>query len=479
MSGNYLARFALSAALSAVSLQALGYNVIDRTRPQSVQLLQLQPPLSKLIELDADTRSSTHKMEDLDKGIASYVKLEDCASIVKSVDSRDYETAEPETLASIATCEPPGKDPEKLFTFAEKKMPSSDMILLLHARYSMKRNQLAHAMELLQQLYAQTKNPHLSQLASEYLPAPARPAQAATGYTYVATAQLGGIEEANPQGVPISSPNFGNNVSTAGVAQLAATVRKPFGDYSYGVDNVISDTTYWLTHSFDMLTEDVDLSIERKLGESQKIGLRPFASFYLMAGARYYTAAGLGLTYATSSQLSDQWMQLSSYQDVFWLKGETNQSATHERVDWQIYLKQFPTLAPAVQAYIDLATAGSVDTTGGNHIPYSHTEYGLAAAFNRFVHRYSVGLSLRMAYRLDAQQTILITPQGTTVAKTRNDFQFVIRPNLTIPLMKGLDLFMYFESNSIASNIIPSDGLDRNISDNLIGAVLRASVANF
>ncbi len=465
---------------------ALAYNPVDRRRPLSASQILTQSQSSISIESVDEIKAKPIYTAEFDDKIARYFKTSDCQEILAKTSSHEYETVAAGKLARIAACEPPGKDPDKMFTFAAKSAPNDDVILLLHARYLLKR-QSPKSGEAFLQLFQATHDRYLQELVLPFLPIRLEAPRKHGDVDYIVTAQAGGLEEANPRGVSISDPSFGSDVSTAGEALLAGSLHRRFGGAQVGANYVIEDTTYWKTHDADFLTQDIDLPVDWKTQErsetlaSHLYGLRPFGSFYMLNGARAYAVGGLGVTHSTSDSSSDQWMQVGGYQENFWPNATFS---SHARADWQASFKNFPFLNPALSAYVDYARGGSQKvflpgSTTSSYLPFSHTEYGLAASLSKVVHRYAVGLSFRAAFRQDSDQSVLIDAFGNSTAKARADFQLVIRPNLTIPLVKGIDLYMFFESNSIGSNMSASDGLDRNISDNLIAALLRASFSNF
>jgi hypothetical protein len=456
--------------------QANAVEIIDRSRPRALeQMSQLSAPAARQA-LPEETVAAPSS-DKLEQRVAGFLKADDCPSIIATVPPGTYETVKPEVLSVLAYCEPPGKDPEKMFLFAEKKAPENDIVLLLHARYRWKK-QRPDAEELFIKLSKQAKDPRLKALAREYVlgeqsEGPSEPRV----FSYVLSGQVGGIQEGNPQGLAISDPSFGINSSTAGTAQLAVSLRRQFSTYLMGINYILNDTTYWRTHDADLLTNDFDFTFVRRFGDYSTIGVRPFSSLYLLQGTRYYSLYGVGLTGSLSTEAADYWGQASAYNDSFYVDEARDQGGSHLRMDWQITLKRYPLLQPMFFAYVDRAIAG-VDLSSGRFIPYSHVAYAFGGAFNRLVHRYSVGLAGRMVYREDSQSTRLNDSNGLSVSKRRQDVQFVVQPNMTVPLSKGIDLFFYFESSSIASTLKPSDGLDRNISDNILGALIRMSLAN-
>jgi hypothetical protein len=458
------------------SLKAYSVEILERSRPKSLEPMT-QTVSPNVREITPSASEVEQPSSELERRLAEYLKADDCNSVVASVNARDYEILKPEILAVLAYCEPPGKDPEKMFLFAETKAAGSDVVLLLHARYRWKK-QRADAEDLFLKLRDQTKDPQLKKLAQEYLfgEEPNVPRDSRL-FGYIVSGNIGGIQEGNPQGLSLSDSGFGKASSTAGVAQLAVTLRKPIETYLFGLNFVANDITYWRTHDVDLSTNDLDFTAVHKISESSTIGLRPFGSFYLLQGARYYSLYGMALTGSHLTDWIDQWLQLSYYNDKFCPDEAKDQGGSHLRADWQSALKIMPILQPTLFAYVDRGVAG-VDVSGGRFIPYSNVTYAFGGSFNRLVHRYSVGLSGRVVYREDSQSTRITDPNGLSVSKRRQDLQFVVQPNLTVPLVKGVELFLYFESNSVSSTLKESDGLDRNISDNTLGALVRMSVAN-
>jgi len=472
---------AICVTYTSTAHSTISFDILNKARPRAVDLLGQEPEESRFT-LTNTQKSIQQDEAELERKLAALLNANDCETIVNSVSRHDYENVKPEVLALVAYCEPAGKDPIKMFAFAEQRAsdsdPDKDIIFLLHARYLWKHKNPA-AEELFQKIYDRTKDPRLKELVAQYLVDKTPPRRRGVDdFTFIVSGQLGGIQEANPQGIPLSDHNFGSNNSSAAVAQIIGNVRKPLSSYAIGADFITTDTTFWATHSADFSTDDLDVYFEKRLESGRTLALRPFTSLYLFQGGHYYSLLGIGLMTSQRSADFESWMQLSTYNDTYQGGQVSAESGGHLRFDWQGALKKVPLLAPTILAYVDYARCG-VALANSEYIPYTHAEYGLAVSFTKVVRRYSVGLTMRGVYREDAEQTRVVDPNGNYVSKLRRDVQVVLQPHITIPLMDGVDLFMYFESNSTSSTLGASDGLDRNISDNLIGAVIRVAVANF
>lgn len=462
-------------AFAALGDSAWAYDLNERNPPKSFQSLTQDPANARPVELQPS--KETGPDPGLEERFANYLRNDDCASILSTVSGHDYEVIKPELLAVLATCEPPGKDPEKMFAYAEERAPTSDTVLLLHARYRWTKHR-AGAEELFERLAEQTQDPRLKNLAEQYIDVPAQMSARRRSLSFAVTGYVGGIQETNPEGLPISNSNFGLDLSTGAVGGIGVTGEKAFNSYLASLDYIANDTTYWLTHSVDLLTQDVDFPIERVINDESTIGVRPFGSFYMLNGARYYTVTGLGVIGKMNREVGSYWSQISVYHDTYYPSESAGQSGSHVRFDLSASFKSWTVLRPALYVYVDRGIEGA-DVSSSQFIPYSHTDYGVGASFNHVVHRYSIGLAFRGLFRDDMQNTRLIDSTGNSISKVRQDMQLVIQPNLTVPLGPGLELFLYFESNSVGSTLNATDGLDRNISDSTMGAIIRTAITSF
>jgi hypothetical protein len=63
-----------------------------------------------------------------------------CDEVREMVAPYDVKNFRGNILAIAAYCQPAGEDPEELFSLAEAKVPSGDLILVLHAKYRYKKD---------------------------------------------------------------------------------------------------------------------------------------------------------------------------------------------------------------------------------------------------------------------------------------------------------------------------------------------------
>ena len=106
--------------------------------------------------------------------LSKYFRENNCTEILKYFKDKDLLKLSPIELSIDAYCEPPGKDPDKMFKYAEEKSPDDDTILLLHGRYRWKKYMLS-ADEIWGKLAARTHDEKMKEMAQQYCCPPLEP----------------------------------------------------------------------------------------------------------------------------------------------------------------------------------------------------------------------------------------------------------------------------------------------------------------
>jgi hypothetical protein len=436
-------------------------------------------PLTESSELPtkdfSSVRSRTTTLIDEDS-LAQLVGEDDCGAILNAVAGHDFTKLPPRILAVTAACEPPGKDPEKMFTYAEKLSPHNDSILLLHARYRRKKLSINET-PLWEELLHYSQNPKIKTLAAEYLkgredvktnPLRLRPAS-----LYV-TVAAGGIYESNPRALAASDPNF-NKSASSGVTGTAATrVSLDSSVGSVNFDYVASATNYFNTSDVNLLTQDFDVPVVFQSTKELSFAFRPFASYFLLAGQQFYDRIGAAFMHSYEGTQFAQTFQFQIYQDAYFIASFSALGGTHYRAEYKIHLPEDKLFNMQWVAFLDHVNA-SQDRANNQLIYYSHTDTGISASFSHAFSYVVIGLVPQFYVRDDDQDSQYTNAGGNSSSLRRQDYQYVTRAYVSFPLSDMFGLNAYYEYNSIVSNTGTATYIDRNSSDQLVGLQLRST----
>ena len=417
---------------------------------------------------------------ELQERILDYFSENDCEKIKTSVNPSQYSDLRPLVLAVLAYCSPTGQDPEKLFETAEHLDPSSDTIVVLHARYRWKLDPTSSE-ALWQKVLLLARTQSVRRLAKEYLSGNTEGNEElflGHGLTYSIFVQTGEMRESNPLGISFSDNSA--NPANALQVQAALGIRQSHDHGSVSGNYSLTNNRYFSNQSLDLFEHDLDIPITLRAGPNEDIVFRPFASYVSISHAPLQAIAGLGVFGVAYRNHYKQSVQGSFYQEKLYPEGLDTQQGAHYRFEynWELYPSsqffRFMTYIEHVKAKQD------VDESLSLSINYSHTDIGLVFNYEYDFKWFTLGLLPKIIIREDNDNSSYLSTQDLSqLTKRRQDFSFSIQPNLTLPILSSLQLFAWYEWSRIYSNIGPDDYFDRNNLNQVIGIALRGFLNDY
>lgn len=415
---------------------------------------------------------------ELESKIVELFSTDQCATARTLVSPNQFGSLRPLVLAVIAYCQPAGFDPEELFERAEKREPSNDTIVVLHARYRFKKDPDS-ALELWKKVLLLVRTPNTRQMAQEYLAGNGEAEeQISVGQklTYYLSAQFGGSFETNPAGNPASSERQASGALNTNLS--LGILDSTFYGY-FALNYALANSRYFSAHDVDLFEHDLESPISLRVGTNEDLILRPFVSYLTLGDSPYQLLGGLSVQGIAYRSQYKQYVQGSIFQDHFYPGNFQSQQGTHFRFDynWEFYPENF--FIKFVAYFEHVNSDQDSDLLNSLSIPYSHNDLGFQGYFDYNLKFAILGLYPKILIREDDDaSTFLSASSGAFVSKRRQDFQISVQPHVIIPLISYLQLYIYYEINRTYSNIGIDDYQDRNILNQTVGIALRTFVAN-
>lgn len=408
-----------------------------------------------------------------------------CDVVHDAVKPEFYSSLRPLILAVVAYCQPQLSEAEPLFSEAERKDVSNDLIVVLHARYVW--NTMPEASNALwRKVMLLARTPAIKAMAEDYLEGTVdklHPQQITLGqsFTYFANLQIGGSYETNPTAAAASE---GNSIpsSSAINAQLALSTEYLLGFGSLYSNYALAFNRYLSTPSVNYQAHLLDVPLALRVGDTQELQVKPFGSFVLLGDSAYQILGGIGIVGVNYRPEFKMTVQGSIFQDKYYDSAMTPQQGTHFHLDysWEYYPEDW--FLKGI-AYIEHVSASyDTDVTSTLNITYSHNDLALLLYAEYNLKWIVFGFFPKLLVREDDNDSVYVptnATNGNTVSKRRQDFQVVLQPNVSFPLTKNLQLFLWYEWNRIFSNLGPNDYVDRNIENQTVGIAIRTYVTSF
>ena len=444
------------------------FTVFANAKPSTTNFKQkLSPPA---IEESYESESTETVMD-----LTRYFRENNCEGVIKYSKDHDFLKIKPLELAIIASCEPPGKDPEKIFSYAETKDPSDDAILLLHGRYRWKKYKL-NSNEIWEKLINQSKNQEILELAKQYLDGNGLDAEVSLSakVSRSSSIQVGEIFETNPDQLPKSDPNSLKDSSFGVNWNLISSKRI---DYSFGYINwsgSFSGTQYNSASSANLLLADISPTFALESSLEQYFLFRPSINGFTIDGHIFNTSAGVAVGELWQYPTTEFKLLFSLFGDRYYQPGLENQSGTHYLLEqkstykWnnsQIYMNFFW-----------LKTNTSQDTsTPGQVIPYSNATGGLSLGYQWTYKDLILGSSSNISFRQDDSDTQYLDAAASPNAKKRKDRNSYFEVWGSLRFTNDLSGLLFFSTNQTMSNFSEQDYIDRNSNDSVSGLSLKYS----
>ncbi len=451
-----ISAFVFSFLLSGAA-QTTKVNIRKKIKPPSVE--------------ETYSGESQEKTNDL----ATYFKENNCTEILNFSKDRSLTSLKPLELAVVASCDPPGKDPEKMFAYAEKRAPDDDAILLLHGRYRWKKFKIS-ATEVWEKLARQTKSIELRQLAEQYLDGNGDKAEEALAVfdKRANFFELGFIRESNPEQLAISDPTLAMNWSDGMVWKLIST-RKT--DYDFGFmdwTTTLSGTQYNTASDANSLSLEISPVLALQSTLEQFFLLRPIANVSGNDGRLFYAAAGISIGELWQYLSSEYKLLFSIYGDRYYQLGLEGQSGTHYLIEQKSNFKWNSSLI-SLNLFWDKTNSGEDNSVPLQSIPFTNNSGGFVLSYQWTVKRLTLGINATYSVRQDELDTQFVNARGFVAQKKRRETSTNTEPWISWKFNNDLTAVIFHSSNRVDSNFTLADAYDRNIDDSVTGLVLKTS----
>ena len=420
-------------------------------------------------------QNSVAEVGDPSESLGRYFSENNCVSILKYFKDKDFRSVKPLELALAASCEPPGKDPEKMFAFAEKRDPKDDVILLLHGRYRWKKYKVSAA-EVWQKLIDQTQNETLVDLAKQYLLGNDREAEAKlTGKDpHASFLQVGFIRESNPSQFPKSDSLAGANASDGAIWNISSA---PRNDYDFGFvdwNTTFSGTQYSTAPeaNFALIDFSPQLSLQSSL--EQFFIIKPGVSAFSLDGRLFYGRLGLSLGEIWNYPNLELSLLATLAGDRYYVLGAQDQSGTHYIIESRISTKWKSSIFSFGLLW-DKNNAGEDSSAAGLVIPYTNNTASGFFSY-QWIHKdFSAGFNSTISGRQDEVETQYTDALSVAQTKKRRDITFNLGPWVSWKWTPRLTSILFYSANKVTSNFNEADLLDRNIDNSVVGIILKSN----
>ncbi len=444
------------------------FTVFAVAKPLTTNFKQKLTPPSIEENFESETKETA-------MDLSRYFRDNNCENVIKYSKGRDFLKLKPIELAIIASCEPPEKDPEKIFSYAESKDPSDDAILLLHGRYRWKKYKL-NSNEIWGKIIKQTKNQEILELAEQYLDGNGLDAEVSLSAKVSRTIsiQVGAVYETNPEQLPKSDPNSSKNSSFGENWNLLSSRRV---DYSFGyIDwaGSFSGTQYNSSSSANLLMADISPTFALESTSEQYFLFRPLINAFTLDGHLFNASAGFAIGELWQYPSSEFKFLFSLFGDRYYQAGLENQAGTHYLLEQKSTFKLSNFLI-----YLNLfwlkTNAAQDSTIPGQVIPYSNATGGFSLGYQWTYREFILGGSSTISFRQDDSNSQYLDSSGTAYSKKRKDVNSYYEIWGSLRFTSDLTGVLFLSASQTASNFSEQDIFDRNLSNSVSGLSLKYS----
>lgn len=421
--------------------------------------------------------------ETLQREIVEQYSSGHCDEVRTTVEKLDLERLRPNVLAIVAYCSPSGHDPEDLFSSAEKKEPTGDLILTLHAFWRVKTKGLDSARPVWEKLFVLARNDYFRTMAHSFLAGAGNPEMVNTPLdlspnTEFARIFLGAFRRSDPRPSDFLYLTSHESYGTRTNADLSWRRWYGFGsvsaNYSIAYDRILTD------RRFDLVNNTLEAPVEFRVSRAKDLAIRPYVTYATFGGEAYNSRYGLGVKGTVYRENFVQWIQTSIYTETEFIPEIVDQGGTHYRFDyaWDVYpsawylsSRFFMDHNAANRTLMYLGRSGDFEM--------SYTRFGLNFIVRRDIGRFTVGFEPTVEYRQNTTESTYIDRSLILTHKKRQDFTLRGLIDVSMPLTQQLQLYAWYERLNVQSTLGKSDYVNRNVNTETIGLGIRTSIATY
>lgn len=412
---------------------------------------------------------------DIERKIVDAYSDGRCSEIPKLIDSKDFPKLRPNVLATVAACELPGQNSEKLFELAEKQDNEGDLVAVLHAFYLYKRNPEA-AKAYWNKVLLYSRSDALRDMAREAISG----LQISTGplnlspWTWTAQAQVGGSYHSSPwnRDIPESTPDAG----TAADYDLSGRLQRWIRPGSLSLIYRLRGQQYPDSQRISWQDQYAELPIALRVGKTEDFVIRPFFDHYTVGNRSFDNMIGIGFSGISYGISQKETVSGYAATQNTQRKTITSTQSAHYHFDYQ--WEWFPNY------WLVFAKFG-FDNISASRIPQyrtlvgdfntSHNDTSINVTARRAFPHMSVGLTTAGTMRFDSHDSTWTAPYShQLVTDTRNDYTLDLEPHVVFRIIPKLWLQFYFRRSWVWSSWSQEQtGFNLSHTDSVIGLNLR------
>lgn len=417
-----------------------------------------------------EARGALNESEDLDVLLAKDLAQNDCRASLSRFNAKNLTKLKPIELAIFANCEPPGKDPEKIFKFAEEQDKDDEAIPLLHARYRTRKFML-NADEIWKRLADEAKNPTVKAIASDYIENQTDSLQAIERDESPGFVQFGVYDSSNPRLVANSDESSNKTSSSMLSLSIGRTfqMKKSFGFVEES--GVISSNFFPSAHDIDTGSADGAVEFGVQTGPSRYFLVSTYGDITYFGGSFFYGFAGGGLGVLKRMEHSDYKFMFGVYQDRFILNEYQAQGGNHLKLEQKLNGRLPYDVQLIAVLNLEHANLGQ-DVSESQLIQYSNSLYSLSFAVSKILRGFQIGAGVNVTAREDDQDSRFQDSNGNWTSKRRVDYSFREEFSIGHQLFEKALVTIFARAFETKSNFDEAS-VDRNARDYVIGLNIR------
>ncbi len=405
-----------------------------------------------------------------------------CIEAQKFMIQYNLKKLRPNIMAIAASCEPLGYNPEELFARAEELSPTGDLILVLHAKYRSIHDP-KNSDEIWQKVLMLARNTYFRELAKERLAGVLvdekneRPLKL-SDYTLLGNAFFAGFYKRNPEQPELAFENPRH--SQGGVLGGLFVYRKWYDFGSLGIRYSGIYENFGKASLYNFFNNSLETPLSFHVATSKDLIFRPFLGYSSLGGEPYHFIYGVGMKAAVYTGSHVQSVQGIFYNDRIYHSAINATEGAHYRFEfaWDFY-PIFWTISTVFAAeHVSSPNVSSFLGSTGDFV-MSHNDLSVEFKFERELPHFGLEVSPKIRYRADTDDSTYVNRLGASISKQREDFEFSLKTMITVPLIKSVQFFSWYEWNNIYSNFGNIDFANFNYHNHTVGLGLRAQFSSY
>ena len=217
------------------------------------------------------------------------------------------------------------------------------------------------------------------------------------------------------------------------------------------------------------------------MASSKDIILTPFIDYRTLGGTPFDFNYGLGMTGAVYRGDYVQSVKALIYTQHIFKSPISAEEGAHYRFEyaWDFY----PMLwLITTQFAIDHTSSDPTTSFLGSNGNFEHSNnrFILNCKVERELSRFTFSVDPSISYRLNTDSSSFSRPSdGVVVNVKEEDIEYHVKASVSIPLVKSIKLYAWYEWAHISSNLDENAYVDRNLTDQTVGVGVRTYLSSY